>query len=468
MMGDVFFDERPVSWKVLLPHNTNAKVLTVELNEGSLKGIARTWSNVDSFSPSINLIKNKKYDVIIVGSINSDNSISIIKISSLLSDNGILVCTGFTNCCVNKKQLSAYKFFNTSTFSSLPLHSPRIFFNIKSNKTRNKGLSFHSPGSLKARIAIIGAKIISNAGFKFHLKRGALLICQKKAQYSGEKLIDKLSLLIKKNIEDFVIYAGSDSPRRKITLLAIVKSAPDVVVKIADTLQGKQAIIQETSALEAIHLTNLAMHVPKLIARDTEWKGYLIQVQSCISSNSVKQIRKLTEKHYSFLSKLSAIGFSKKKIEDTSQYQLLSETVASADSSTFSNSLNIILSIFQNDTFKQKNTFCHRTHGDFAPWNITITKNKFSIVDWEDSEAEGIILWDIFHFIYRTASLVGPWPGASRLLNKIKSASDYLCKNNNYPEFDYNVVLMMWLLKETLLHPSVFIKECIEYVAKKK
>ena len=51
------------------------------------------------------------------------------------------------------------------------------------------------------------------------------------------------------------------------------------------------------------------------------------------------------------------------------------------------------------------------THGDFAPWNIKVSKNgDWTVLDWERGELCGIPAWDWFHFILQPAVLVEKLP----------------------------------------------------------
>jgi hypothetical protein len=45
-------------------------------------------------------------------------------------------------------------------------------------------------------------------------------------------------------------------------------------------------------------------------------------------------------------------------------------------------------------------------HGDFAPWNIKVNGGRWSVVDWERGEMDGIAGWDWFHYVLQTGILV--------------------------------------------------------------
>nr|NJM03237.1 phosphotransferase [Desulfobacula sp.] len=47
-------------------------------------------------------------------------------------------------------------------------------------------------------------------------------------------------------------------------------------------------------------------------------------------------------------------------------------------------------------------------HGDFAPWNLKrLTNDEITAIDWEDSDLNGLPLWDLSHFFCIQAHLFG-------------------------------------------------------------
>ena len=45
-------------------------------------------------------------------------------------------------------------------------------------------------------------------------------------------------------------------------------------------------------------------------------------------------------------------------------------------------------------------------HGDFAPWNVKVSRGRWTVLDWERGELAGIPGWDWFHFVMQPALLV--------------------------------------------------------------
>jgi glycosyltransferase involved in cell wall biosynthesis len=45
-------------------------------------------------------------------------------------------------------------------------------------------------------------------------------------------------------------------------------------------------------------------------------------------------------------------------------------------------------------------------HGDFAPWNIRSWDGRWTVLDWERGETQGVPGWDWFHYVIQTSILV--------------------------------------------------------------
>ena len=63
----------------------------------------------------------------------------------------------------------------------------------------------------------------------------------------------------------------------------------------------------------------------------------------------------------------------------------------------------------------ETNVRCGLGHGDFTPWNTRIRDGMLCLVDWEMASWEAPILWDTFHFLAQTKSLLQQGDGPEGL-----------------------------------------------------
>jgi len=443
-------DERSVSWKILLPVGPESRILAIGLDDGGLSGLTRSYGKVDT-EPDECL----QYDVIIIGDKIDHGSYDLCDLICRVKSNGIVVNTTQKHI---KKQLNDAGFRNFRHYAALPASKPRLFIPLASRKSRARGLAFHSPGSFKAQISLAVAKALNCLGMRFHLMKHTIsLYARSQKAFENNGLLQRISEHLGYPIIDLVIFGGSESPRRKITALAVTcGQGKDVVVKIADTELGTEAIKQESKALQAIADSELSGQAPKLIA-EGKWCSYYVQLQEKAVGISHKQTSSLTNAHLDFLSKLSTVDRKVTPLKETRIWQNVKALAGAASSKALPQSIRIALEKALSNEFANMPVVCHRTHGDFAPWNIKVHNGKLFIYDWEDSLPDGLALTDIFHFLYRQASLVGPWPGARNLMllmtDSARSLISFMGLDELSSKQSIKAVLTVWIVQAYLNEP---------------
>ena len=433
-------DERGVSWKVLLPIGSESRICAIGLDESGLVALSRTYNTID-VKPSERL----QYDAVIIGDKMNGDLYGLYNLISLVKPDGVVVNTGRKSI---KEWLNSAGFKHSRYYAALPPAEPRLFVPLASRKLRGKGLAFHSPGSVKARVGLTVAKGLNLIGFKRHLMRRTVgIYARYRSVLDTHGLVEWISKEVGYSILDMIVYTGSESSQRKITALAIAASgSSDVIVKIADTELAVQAIRQETQALRAIAASDLSQHAPTLSA-EGQWCGYHIQLQEQIVRPNSKQVTRLTRSHFEFLSNLSTMSRKILPLKETLAWQNVKAMAGYVSSQTSPQLVLVTLQKVLSDEFANTPVVCHRTHGDFAPWNIRIHKSKLFVYDWEDSQPEGLALTDVFTFVFRQAALVGPWPGAERVVLQMIEAASILVVIAHITT-DIAVPLYIWALQE--------------------
>lgn len=465
---------------MLLPFKPQDKILAVGLDAGSIAGLARTWRRVDCFcskqiidsaktafpelaeriNPLLFLNRcRKKYDAVIL---KSGKVAGSTKIANLLAHNGLLVLVGHRGA-------SEYKpdFEFSRHYAAVPPDNPRIIFPSETRFLRSKGLSFHSPGSRSAWWKLCLVRWLSAVGIKASLaKCGVTIMSHKRSLIEQSEIARWLSIKLAWPISDLVLYVGSDSIRRKITALAVTeKGGEDVVVKIADSAAGAEAIRQESEALHALKSTFLSSQVPELLFED-KWNGYVIQGQSSLSEGSRSQGSCLTNVHFTFLADLSTLDRKFVSFRSTQFFQNLDRKLENIPADSLLPSVTRSWYEILKKDFADRKVLCHRIHGDFAPWNIREQEGRLFVYDWEDSLSEGLALTDALRFVYRQADLVGPWPGSATMLEKLREVgtrcfSEIGCVERE----DYEKYLLAWLVKEYADNRSDRVAKMIEHAA---
>lgn len=444
MRNDNRPDEREASWKVLLPFHQESRILAVGIGAGALCGLFRTFKQVDN-SPN-----GCMYDIIVFGDQKLDSQMTD-KCLSHLSSNGVIVSLGLSK--VRDSALQA-QWRCVAEYACLPPKHPRIFIPLALKQVRNSGLDFHSPGSLLNKIWLWGAKGLSNIGITSHLGHRRVSFFTANGQMDGEGSVQQwIAQKIDWPVDEIIIYAGSESPARKITALCMsFDGRKRIVAKISDTGLATAAIKLESAALRVLAKSTLAGAVPAFIT-EGEWGPYFIQLQSCLPK--VRGQRKtLSDAHIGFLSTLSKINRRQVQFYRTAVWQMVSEVAVSPIGGKFPDVIRRIASRLVNDnSIASTIVTSHMVHGDFAPWNIFCQNSSILVYDWEACNLNGLSLHDVFHFIFRQASLIGPWPGSEAILNMMRDAAATLAKKSGI-QCDVNIMLASWCIQEYFSNPS--------------
>jgi hypothetical protein len=269
-----------------------------------------------------------------------------------------------------------------------------------------------------------------------------------------ESLTAWLSQRLGYRVEDLVVYSGSDSPARKVTALALAAEGARHVVKIADTAAGSEALQRETATLRTLAETPLATQVPEVILTDRWADRADVQVQTALPHGLQRQEPVLTAAHVGFLVELSRLERQTLPLGETA----LARTVLARLNECHPGDLPLYAAAvareLRDGVLAGPVAACHRTHGDFAPWNIRRDGNRVLVFDWEDSRPDGLALSDAWDFMFRQAALVGPWQGAAALVTDMQRTGRQLAREAELGEVDIGAMLALWALAEHLLHSN--------------
>lgn len=444
MNSNVAVDERAVSWKVLLPVDVSNSVLALGMTAEEIAGLSRSYHHIDVL-PSAH-----KYEIIIIGKEIVDDA-STDNCLSCLADEGTLVVVGSGNI---RREIKRKGLICLGEYAALPPKQPRLFIPLSSRKVRDSGLSFHSPGSLQSKVWLSIAQTLSFAGIVNHLRRDTVSIWTSSVKPSNMPSIARwITERVGWNVSEKIVYTGSDSADRKITVLAM---SPDcskkVIARIADTDLAAMAIKKESVALRQLALSSsLYGLVPSFIA-EGECGPYMIQLQTCLPK-ARGQFKSLSNAHINFLSELSKINRTNVPFRNTKTWLFVNEAVTSLSAGKLPDAINHIAAYLTNNCASDQVVDCHMTHGDFAPWNIIYRKDSILVYDWENSHPDGSPFHDVFHFIYSQANLVGPWPGSVALLKMMMDAATRLA-NMSKIICDPDLALSLWCINEYLCKPD--------------
>jgi hypothetical protein len=117
-------------------------------------------------------------------------------------------------------------------------------------------------------------------------------------------------------------------------------------------------------------------------------------------ANFKKFSTRLKKPHRQFLARLSRIDCSEGALEKWPQWSVLWKW--SKDGNFASSKQAEVARAAVESCYNRvgnRKIFFHRVHGDFTPFNTSLAGNTLLVLDWEESEAVGLPLYDAIHFI---------------------------------------------------------------------
>lgn len=469
-------DERIASWRYFLGLEKFNRVLLIGGDLGLLSGIAKVSDRLEcisltensalcqsldskniTFLDSFDEISDKYSLIILATNSLSDQLVEDLPVLFLDDLGSIVFLPGIYNASKHKCLRSSFK---VERYAALPPNNPRIFFPLDNHDLRKKGLTFHTPGSLKGILVIKFLLLISSMGCSWtRLFNAVVFVHYSSHQFDSETLLCWLNSKLEVSLSGLVIYAGSNSVNRKLTFLAVCDENKDYVVKVGDTVAGIDAIRKETVALNELRNSEINEFIPSVIYEGKFTDGSWVQVQDVSPIKQKKQAKELTELHLNFLSKLAVIETDEILIKDCVLWKECSSMMTGINSEIIKH----LFLLIQQRVSADCRVYIHRVHGDFAPWNIQNDLHDLYIYDWEDSRPDGWMGSDLIHFVYRQANLVGPWLGADRIFKEINRHFNRLMEMTRLTA-DIDQVVGLWIIYEFARQPSEHLEELAEFL----
>lgn len=313
--------------------------------------------------------------------------------------------------CYKQYSLEDFDFVFDFGQSKLPenFESKQFHFINNSNKTmrwlfpkqleKPSFLNFFNSSSIKARLLKGLVKMGFNSPLKNVLKSGSFTLYHK-APLKLEVALEGLKH------DNYSIFTGTVGPNRKAVVELNSNGETTHFAKIILNRSSLQLLKNEKNTL--FRLDNVDFNylkVPKVIPTTEIAMG----VFTNIKPKKVVQTNQIEETHINALAELYSFSMQRESIKWTSFYE---KTLTSLGSIKIENNLKETASII--NSLKEIKTSLNTNelipvaigHADFTPWNTYVSKGKLHTYDWELSQREMPLLFDIFHYAFQSGVLV--------------------------------------------------------------
>jgi hypothetical protein len=243
---------------------------------------------------------------------------------------------------------------------------------------------------------------------------------------------------------EFGILAGNPSTpgRRFIVLTFDSAHRPGAVIKAAANCEAKLLLRKEWDFLSAVG--GRLPGIPRLV-RTFEGQRVLAIALEYLDGDSPR----FSDSHKA-LETLSAWVDTERRVRlgDTLIWKQLQESAS--DNPLFAG---------ERAKLAEMNVAQLCYHGDFAPWNIKVSKEgKWTALDWERGELVGVPAWDWFHFLTQPAILVKHLPTnrvAQSLQNSLaEPAFQNYCMRTGISGIERDLLLAYLLYIVFVIKPS--------------
>lgn len=299
---------------------------------------------------------------------------------------------------------------NGNLYSLLPTSDPRLVLPLQHRKQLLRGLTMHRPGQKIAQLAVAGIKVAAYLGRVAPLERRVLWISGINVPEFGDNA---------------VLYLGTADDDRKTTVLPAKGQS---VLKFGFSKSAKTAISQEAKALEAMAETPLSRYVPNLISIRTGATANCLEQE--YRRRRTLSTSRLRYNACQFLAGMAAIGAEQRPFSECAP---LGEGRGEL----------ISLPRVWDGTVPG-----HRSHGDFAPWNMMGTKQGFFVFDWEHSISWAPAFSDAFQFIVAPAIHIRPKSDPRKITDNALKFATQVAAAAGIDSSDIPLCWALWLTEQ--------------------
>jgi hypothetical protein len=326
------------------------------------------------------------------------------EVAQLLCTGGAAVWIAGRHAAPRGDRVTAAGFDSARSYALLPPATGKIMLPLTDRRLTGAGLMFYTPGQRRNRFALRLAGVAVCLGCQ-PFRGGRVVVSRRQAgaALEGSYLLDRLSGLLGKPAADATIHSGW----RKRTLLLLDEGGQALgVAKAADSPAARGALTRETEVLNQLsRVAELRDCVPAVTATG-QWSEQDVQVQSTAPLRPGYSTA-LTEAHMAFLKALTRLDRRELRLTEWPHWENLRRDLRQQAPALGDDAQAMSAAVDASAAaLGDARVSFHRVHGDFAPWNVKTAPGQFVVVDWEDSEAQGLPFYDLVHFAARVARLL--------------------------------------------------------------
>lgn len=359
------------------------------------------------------------------------------------------VCVVGSRKIVNKwREALSKEFPFLYEYGFLPADNPRVIIPLEDSQKTISALRLHRPGRRLARMGLLLMRVLASLGLNALLRRRTLCIAIRGQTRVPMGVVKTgLGTRLPEAKWEFALYLGTPDKKRKTVILPLTDPIK-VVLKTAASPDARKALMSELSTLRTLASTSLSVNIPKVLDV-VECGDTLTLFLEYRQRESIRPIG-YREAIVDLLVSLSAQDRNSQVLSN-----LLEKGWSECGAWQNGNDRRVYSAVIrklEQAAAKGKMLWVNRSHGDFAPWNCSWTKEGLFVFDWEESRKDMLAFGDCFYFVVAPAVLVFKRPNFTKISNEALGLAAEVAEKTGLPVEDLRIYFAIWLLERASKH----------------
>lgn len=320
---------------------------------------------------------------------------------------------------------------------------------LYANDNKNASfLSFYNAATTRAKLISKAIKCAFKLGIKKLIQSGQFSI-----YYKQELKINQILNQIAYN--DYSIFMGTPGSNRTMLIELSTNGNTTHFVKIPSDEKSAKAVAKEKINLQVAAIKEFkSFNIP--VIQDNRFKDVLVTVN--LKPLKSQRLNKITKQHGLALNEMTFQTARFYHLKSSTYWENLVTKLSYLRGAERYKKVTSQLIQLKKELSNISTIYTSLAHGDFTPWNMYIDGEKLYLYDWEQSNTELPLLYDLFHFHFQTGVL------SKRIsFQEIKNNIIKSCNNNDQIteiirayDIDVEVYFKMYLLKSITDYLLVF------------
>lgn len=328
---------------------------------------------------------------------------------TLLDENAPKVLISFADevVCYKEMQLDEFDLVLDFGKSKMPTIFDKKVFNYINNpdssirwlySNQNKSasfLSFYNVSTFRAKLMATTIKMAFKTGLKYFVKSGRFNMYHK-SELRLNKVVNQIAH------HDYSVFMGTAGANRTLLIELCTNGCSTHFIKLPLNKKSAIAVKNEENRLNEVKTKSF-----KSIVSSTPCKNNFedLLITENIRPKKFKRSNELVDVHFNALHEMTykTIRFYHFKSstfweKNISKLALLKREIG------YDQVINQLIQL-KNELKGVKQVYTSLAHCDFTPWNMYVGKKNLFVYDWEQSQSEVPLLYDLFHFHFQTGVL---------------------------------------------------------------